>query len=258
MQPSIAPYILAGGQSSRMGRDKAMIVLGGKTLLALAVETLKSALRSVRSPGSGEDAVPVTVIGQRTLLEGADRAIPDDYPGCGPLGGMEAALGDLERPRVADWALFLPVDMPFLPATLIAALLREWIAAGDKGARVCHVVVDGRAQPLVSLVHRELRPFLAEALQAGEFRVTPVLQSACGALASIVTGALPSSRPVLWQTEFMTGRSCPIDGAWSPTEMQWRSRHLWFANLNTEHDLRDAETFLCDQGSMSRRTGVLD
>jgi molybdopterin-guanine dinucleotide biosynthesis protein A len=232
-----------------MGRDKATIVLGGKTLLARAVETLRQVVSSI--PGVPGERTQVTVIGQRTLLEGADRSIPDNYPGCGPVGGMEAALGDLEVSRAADWALFLPVDMPFLPAEFLAALVEEWMAAAKGGARVCHMVVDGRAQPLVSLIHREIHPFLVQALQAGEFRVTPVLQSACKTLASINAGAVLSSRSLVWQTAFTGEHLCPIDRVWSPDGVQWRSRHLWFANLNTERDLREAETFLYDQGSMS-------
>jgi molybdopterin-guanine dinucleotide biosynthesis protein A len=231
-----------------MGRDKAMIVVGGKTMLARAVETL----RSIHPLGCEANGARVTVIGDRALLEGADRAVQDRYPGCGPLGGMEAALADLDDTDAADWAFFLPVDMPFLPVELVDALLREWTAAVTHGAMVCHVVVDGRPQPLISLVHRGLRPFLVEALAAGEYRVTPVLQSACNVLASLCTRKVLYTRSAFWQTIFTQDSVCPIDGTWTPTLVQRRSRPLWFANLNTEQDVRDAETFLRDQGSMSQ------
>ena len=214
-------------------------------MLARTVEIL----RSVPVRGNAELDGPVTVIGQRTLLEGADRAIPDTCPGCGPLGGIEAALSDLmSRGSSMHWALFLPVDMPFLPAGLVRALLEEWAFAAAQGVMASLVVVDGQAQPLVSLVHRAMQPFLIDALGAGEFRVTPVLRSACKALASQNGEAIVSSNTLLGETVFTPGRICPIDKAWSPTSAERRARPLWFANLNTERDLERAETFLRDQG----------
>ncbi len=119
---AITAYILAGGRSSRMGRDKAMLQLAGKTLLARAVEIARTV------------ATEVVLLGDRQDLQGADRAIPDLHPGCGPVGGMETALRDLaSRPsdsQKAERACFLPVDMPFLPAGLYAALMRDWLAEG--------------------------------------------------------------------------------------------------------------------------------
>lgn len=228
-----------------MGSDKAMLRLGGKTLLARAVETLKG----VRSMDTLGEEAKVTVIGDRTLLEGADRAIPDRYVGCGPLGGLEAALGDLEDTDAAAWAMFLPVDMPFLSAGLLNALLRDWIAATERGARVCSLTVDDRPQPLVSLIHRSLRPWLLKALDDGRFKVTPVLQSACEALASTDAGAVRSLELILHTTAFFKEQSSEVDLDWVPTEAQRLSRHLWFSNLNTQEDFQVAETFLDESGS---------
>ena len=197
-----------------------MIELGGKTLLARAVDTL----RTVQLPGADSDPAIVTVIGQRALLEGADRAITDSYPGCGPLGGIEAALNDLNRTLTTEWALFLPVDMPFLPAGLIDALLGEWLGAGRQGAMACHVVVGNRPQPLVSLIHRLLHPYISDALRAGQFRVTPVLQSACNSMASLHGGAVLSSGQRLWQTVFNGDQDWPIRQVWDLSEPQRRSR----------------------------------
>ena len=87
--------ILAGGLSSRMGRDKSRVVLGRRTLLA-----------RVRNAAE-ELGVPVRVI-RRDLV-----------PRCGPLGGIYTAL----MTSRADAELFLACDMPFVTATLLRRVL---------------------------------------------------------------------------------------------------------------------------------------
>jgi len=170
------PYVLAGGKSSRMGRDKAILELEGKTLLGRAVEMLRS-VKELRSSSGG---VEVTICGEREALEGADRAIVDRYPSCGPLGGIEAALNNLVTRGEADWAFFIPVDMPLLTAAWIGQLLTVWTteALANKKVKACLVELDGRPQPLVSLVHRSVLGPVREALDSGRYKVVPVLQSA--------------------------------------------------------------------------------
>lgn len=229
-----------------MGRDKAMLGLGGRsggrTLLGRGVDTLRAVPMLANTAGQ----VSVTVIGQRTALEGADHVIEDRYPGCGPLGGMEAALRDLDHSGIAggmgDWAFFLPVDMPFLPAGLIDALLREWVSATERGARVCYAVVDGTPQPLVSLLHRSLHPFLVEALVAKRFKVASALEWAAHRLASSKAESSAHSQPGIHNTPVRSTESDSGIADWTATPEQRRLQRLWFSNLNTEEDLREAET----------------
>lgn len=93
----IAASILAGGRSSRMGRDKSRLVVGGRTMLAHA----KQAAGALR--------LPVRVIRR------------DIVPRCGPLGGVLTAL----RTSRAEGELFLACDMPFVSAALLRKLLRK-------------------------------------------------------------------------------------------------------------------------------------
>jgi molybdopterin-guanine dinucleotide biosynthesis protein A len=51
---SVSGFVLAGGQSSRMGRDKAFMQLGGRTLLAHALQSAMAATGSVQIVGSAE------------------------------------------------------------------------------------------------------------------------------------------------------------------------------------------------------------
>jgi molybdenum cofactor guanylyltransferase len=86
VQARLEIFILAGGLSSRMGRDKARIKLGGRTLLA----HVKAAARAT--------GLKVFVVRQ------------DCIPRCGPLGGILTAL----RRTKARAVLFLACDMPFV------------------------------------------------------------------------------------------------------------------------------------------------
>jgi len=89
--------ILAGGLSSRMGRDKARLRLGGRSLL--------SRVRSV----TAQTPYPVRVI-RRDLV-----------PRCGPLGGVYTALKTTRFEAV----LFLACDMPFITAEMMAMLVKS-------------------------------------------------------------------------------------------------------------------------------------
>ena len=206
-------------------------------MLRRAVDTLR------RVPGLQclAGRLIVTVVGERVELEGADRMIVDRYPGCGPLGGMEAALRDLEGSEDAEWAFFMPVDMPFVSPVLIDWLLQEWGMAAAAGARICHVVVDERPLPLLCLVHRSVYPYMVEALTAGQFKVTRVLQAAGESMALLGNNQLASC---LHTTEAGPGTCGFADEGWTATGEQERFRHLRFANLNTKEDFAEAETFI--------------
>jgi molybdopterin-guanine dinucleotide biosynthesis protein A len=202
-----------------MGRDKAALELAGKTLLARAVETL------------GVVCNDVTVVGDCEIAE--VRRIRDLHAGCGPLGGIEAGLRDVSDLGRGDWAVFLPVDMPFVPAGLLKVLLGKW--REESGARVCYVSVDGRPQPLVSMLHREILPTVQEALERADFKVVRVLGVATERLTAKGTGSQVLQRIVDVGNFERLG--------WEPTAAQWEARHLWFANLNTPEEFRDAERF---------------
>src|ERR1019366_7796975 len=72
----IAGFILAGGESSRMGRDKALLELGGVPLIVRTVRLVESV---VGPPTVIGDAAAIRALGLRT--------IGDDWPSAGPLGG---------------------------------------------------------------------------------------------------------------------------------------------------------------------------
>jgi len=152
--------VLAGGKSSRMGRDKALLELAGRPLIERAVSTLRQVCSDVFILSG------LAALGQFAPL------VRDAHPECGPLGGVEAAL----LHSSGDWVLIVPVDVPFLTADFLKAWVTD-IGAYDR-ARVALFTVDGVPQPTVCLLHREVLPYVQRALEAQKYRLLPVLQEA--------------------------------------------------------------------------------
>ena len=110
--PNFAAVLLAGGRSTRMGRDKATLVIEGQPLWQRQLDKLR-ALEPCELFISGRCAGPYASAGVEI--------IEDSVPGLGPLGGVAAALRRATSPRV----LVLAVDLPRMSAEFLASLLRE-------------------------------------------------------------------------------------------------------------------------------------
>lgn len=212
MLAGVRGYVLAGGRSARMGSDKGDLRLGGVTLLEIAVGKLRRMCEEV------------AVVGRRDAVPSGMRVIPDLRPGCGPLGGIETALRDAGE----SWAMFLPVDMPFVPVDLLEGMATEWVRSE---ARVCFAVVDGRAQPLVSLLRPEALHELQAALLHGEYRVRLALEAAGEAAGGV------------FRMEVSTSERNGVWPGWRPDKGEWAARELWFSNLNTPEEFALAEGF---------------
>ncbi len=131
-------WILAGGRSSRMGRDKSRVVLAGRTLL-----------QHVRS------AATATGLPVKTIRK-------DCVPRCGPLGGLVTGLT-----RARDgWCIFLSCDMPLITPELLADLRQ---AAIRERRPVFLRTVRGYGFPL-ALATDDL-PALEQLLAAGQFSI---------------------------------------------------------------------------------------
>jgi molybdopterin-guanine dinucleotide biosynthesis protein A len=105
--------ILAGGRATRMGGvDKALLPLGGGTVISVLLGRLAGQCGPVAVSANGEPArygafgLPV---------------VADDLPGRGPLGGVLAGL-DWAAARGAASVLTIPGDTPFVPRDLVARL----------------------------------------------------------------------------------------------------------------------------------------
>lgn len=153
-----AGYVLAGGQSSRMGTDKALVVFRGEPLIACALRTLRAV------------CAEVSIAGGAPGLDAFAPLIRDEVAFQGPLGGIVAALGHSQH----AWNLFLPIDTPFVPAEALQRLLATPVQPGV-------VAVLSRAadhvNPLIALYHRCALPGLAAELGGGRLRVRAAIEA---------------------------------------------------------------------------------
>ncbi len=106
----VAGYILAGGGSTRFGKDKALVEVNGTPMLEHMIELLRGVSKQVKIVSA-----PSKYTTFRTEI------VEDRWPGQGPLGGIITALEDFAtRAARCQWNLILSCDMPFLT--------REWLA----------------------------------------------------------------------------------------------------------------------------------
>ena len=128
-------FILIGGKSTRLGRDKAFIELGGKTLVERAVHTLRKEFARVTivTGNSLQSATRTVALGMPFIF--------DLWENRGPLGGLHAAVANSQ----AAWVFVLACDYPFVSQSLIR-LLSDRIS--DEFGAVVPKQNDGRLQPL--------------------------------------------------------------------------------------------------------------
>jgi len=158
--------LIAGGRSSRMGRDKAFLDWQGRPLWELQ-------LAKLRSVGASE----LLVCGRRDQGFAGDgfRFVPDDVDDLGPLSGLANALKEASHETI----VVLAVDMPLVTAELLLELLKKCDGLPCRGVVP---VVRGRFEPLAAFfpaslsslaaIHlagsdRSLQGFSAEALRIG-------------------------------------------------------------------------------------------
>jgi molybdopterin-guanine dinucleotide biosynthesis protein A len=150
----IAAFVLAGGESSRMGRDKSLINLNGVPLVVGAVRLAGSV-----APGAA-------VIGAPERLAGFGlKIIPDDYPGAGPLGGIATAL----RSTAAEWNLIIACDLPYLTEPWLEFLVQRALASD---LDVILPLNARGAEPLCAMYHRRCEPQIRAAIERGTRKVT--------------------------------------------------------------------------------------
>jgi molybdopterin-guanine dinucleotide biosynthesis protein A len=154
---NITGFILAGGQSRRMGGDKAQIRWGSGTLLSHAVEVMSKVVSEVFILGSLQVENPPV------------KAIPDEFPGRGPLAGIHAAL----KHSNTEWNLLLAVDVP-----LVTPGLLDFVAAKSHKSAAIAIVprVGGLLQPLCAAYHRSFLPEIERAIVNNDLSIHRLLE----------------------------------------------------------------------------------
>jgi molybdopterin-guanine dinucleotide biosynthesis protein A len=190
-----------------MGHDKALIPLAGKPMIAHALAILQQA------------GLSTSIAGARSSLATFAPVIDDS--GQGPLSGICAALTSTTAPL----AVFLPVDQPFLPPSLISVLLDH---ARTTGAAITVPSIAGFAETFPAVVDRSVLLALQSALDRGERGCFAAFQSA-----SQILGRPMSIVPVEYLVQ--SGKLFQFNDL-PPT--------FWFLNVNGPTDLSRAASLL--------------
>lgn len=163
----IAAYILAGGASSRMGREKGLLEFNGVPLILHIARMVEPLVSNVTVVGSDD---PYAALGLRTIgdPDGGGPEARSNSARRGPLAGMAAALSETR----SAWNLILACDLPFLATPWLDWLLSR---AADSSGQVVIPRTDRGLEPLASVYRRECGPPIVSDLARGARKVTDVV-----------------------------------------------------------------------------------
>lgn len=159
LNPSdITGVILAGGQSRRMGFNKAKAEMHGASMLIRMIDKLK-------------EVTPTIVISSGTVTYPniSYPQIFDEYPQCGPLGGIYSVL----KASSTSLNLVVSCDIPLVSIPL----LKYIVDSANKSDSLITVPVDhdGQLQMMCAVYRKEVLPFLEQQMEAREFKMKDLL-----------------------------------------------------------------------------------
>ncbi len=185
----VAGVILAGGSSSRMGRNKALMVVDGEPIIARSYRVLANLFHEViivtNTPGE-YDFLPC-------------RKVADIYPGAGSIAGLQAGLASSGTDRIFVAAC----DMPYLSPDLI-----RFLCEGDDGSEaVVPLNSEGQREPLHAVYNRSLLGSIQEAIDKGDKSILNLLDKVRtkqlpGDMFSCIPGAPESFRNINTMKEY--------------------------------------------------------
>jgi molybdopterin-guanine dinucleotide biosynthesis protein A len=147
--------ILAGGASSRMGANKALMHFHGEPLITRVAKALAAC------PAISEILLITNTPAEYAFLYLP--CFPDIQPGKGPLGGIYTALTHAKFSR----ALVVACDLPFITPELLDYLCRE-----GEGAEVCVLESDKGVEPLCAVYAKSCLPVIEKQLRNGRLKVS--------------------------------------------------------------------------------------
>lgn len=147
--------ILAGGKSSRLGRNKALQVIGGKSLIQWVVARLATLSTEIIISTARGDAIPCSSTAKITT-------VADIYPDKGPLGGIYSGLIASSAPR----AIVVSCDTPFLSAGLL-----EYMTRIPSTFDVVVPRIKDRVEPLCAVYSKDCVDPIQELLQQNELKI---------------------------------------------------------------------------------------
>ena len=155
----VSAFVLVGGKSSRMGRDKAFVAWEGKTLLERALGAARGACGRA------------WIVGAKATFEPFGNVVEDVFPERGPLGGIHAAL----LASGTELNLVLAVDLPLVSARLLSYLIER--ARDSESLATVPRLVTGW-EPLCAVYRKGFAEVAERALHEGRNAVYPLIEAA--------------------------------------------------------------------------------
>lgn len=175
--PNVEAAILAGGKSSRMGRDKALLELAGKPLLQRTADLLAPLVVGITLVTSAVFANPAVSGNPPNPMHGlqayAHFGLPtcaDRWPDAGPLGGIATALAAARL----QWCLILACDLPYLTEDWLIFLLDK---TRESNADVIIPENIRGLEPLCAVYRTASARTLADVLGSGVRKVTDAFEN---------------------------------------------------------------------------------
>ena len=157
----VTGLVLAGGRSSRLGRSKALEPFLGEPLLSRVAARLGPVVQEVTLVVDSQSTAATLPVpfGAQVVL--------DEYPNCGPLGGIYTGLKAARTP----WVLVVACDMPFVEPRLLQFLLEQ------RGAKEAVApLVNGLPEPAHAAYSKGCLPAMLSRLQSGRLKLADILQ----------------------------------------------------------------------------------
>jgi len=148
--PDVTGILLAGGQSRRMGQDKARIEFDGEMLFSRSLALLQRYFPKALIAGDRPDLAPPGI-----------QAIADIYPGSA-LGGLYTGLHAAQT----EWIFVAPCDMPYPDGRLVELLLAQ-----RHGADAVVPRTPNGYEPVFAVYHRNCLPHMEEMLRNNQHRI---------------------------------------------------------------------------------------
>ena len=154
---NITGIILSGGKSSRMGSDKASLLLNGKPFIQHVIEAVKPLVNTLFIVSSNPEHDIFDL-----------ERINDYMEDAGPLSGLYTGLAHSKT----EYNLVLSCDIPFIKTETLSLLLDENFSGYD----IVQLSSNSKSMPLIALYKKSCAPICLELLNSGERRLRKAIE----------------------------------------------------------------------------------
>ena len=155
IKTTLSGYILAGGKSSRMGTDKALLLVQQEPMLRRMIGLLKPFCKTIAISGEKPGYYEFNL-----------EIVKDLYTDCGPISGIISSL----KHSSTDWNLLISVDVPFMNEAFIQYLISHL------GNYDCIIPEhEGGVEPLMGIYNKQIIPVVEEMIGLGDYKLKRLL-----------------------------------------------------------------------------------